>query len=141
MSQRNNVVENRSCASSAIPRSADVGRKITIDNFDYYQEVHYMTEEHQNIDKHYLSMMATENRVAGHNLSNDPPLNGIHEMDNGKCVPSQADHRQQRSNYLILVERLLVKNIPYLEFLADVVTQHIPHKYSKEMSQKSDTVS
>ena len=30
----------------------DNGRKITMDNFDYHQNVHYMTEEHQNIDKH-----------------------------------------------------------------------------------------
>jgi hypothetical protein len=29
---------------------ADNGRKITFDNLDYHQEVHHMTEEHQNID-------------------------------------------------------------------------------------------
>ncbi len=29
----------------------DGGRKITIDNLDYHQNVHHMTEQHQNVDK------------------------------------------------------------------------------------------
>ena len=51
----------------------DHGRKLTIDNFDYHQNVHQMTEEHQNIDHHYVTVMATENRVAGAGLSTDIP--------------------------------------------------------------------
>ena len=53
---------------NSVTCTADVGRKITIDNFDFHQDVHDMTEENQNIDKHCLSMMATENRVSGSEL-------------------------------------------------------------------------
>lgn len=126
---------------NSVTCTADVGRKITIDNFDFHQDVHDMTEENQNIDNHYLSMMATENRVSGSELSDVPIQHSIKDMDNGKCIPSQAEHQQQRNNYLILVERILVKYIQCMNFLADVVTHHIPHRYSKEMSQKSNTVS
>ncbi len=47
----------------------DGGRKITIDNLDYHQNVHHTTEEHQNVDKHYVMVMATENRVTGNDFS------------------------------------------------------------------------
>ena len=118
----------------------DGGCKITIDNFDYHQNVHHMTAEHQNVDKHYVTVMATKNRVTGNDLSDVKLSGSIADMDNGKCSPSRADHFHKRENYIALVERILVANIPYLHFLAGVVTYHIPHKYSMEMSTKSNTV-
>ena len=45
--------------------SHPVGQKINIDNIDYRQQVHHMTQEHQTEDKHYLTVCATKNRVHG----------------------------------------------------------------------------
>ena len=75
--------------------SIDCGRKITFDNVDYYQEVHHMTEEHQNMDKHYVTVMSTENRVHGNHLSDDLPETGVLGMENGKCLPSVKDNARQ----------------------------------------------
>lgn len=119
---------------------ADNGRKITFDNLDYRQEVHHMTEEHQNIDKHYVTSMSTENRVHGNHLSDKCPETGVLGMENGKCLPSIQDHGRQRENYITLAERIICNNIPCLNFLSDVSTAHIPHKYSKEMKSVSQTV-
>ena len=33
---------------------ADKGRKLVFDNFDFKQQVHSMTEEHQNVDVHWV---------------------------------------------------------------------------------------
>ena len=41
----------------------DTGRKIVLDNIDYHQVTHDMTEEHKDNDVHYCSHMATENRI------------------------------------------------------------------------------
>jgi hypothetical protein len=71
---------------------ADNGRKITFDNLDYHQKVHHITEEHQNIDKHYVTSMSTENRVHGNHLSDKCPETGVLRMENGKCLPSVQDH-------------------------------------------------
>lgn len=120
---------------------SDVGRKITFDNIDYRQEVHNMTEEHQNIDKHYVSVISTENRVHGNHLSDTPPETGILGMENGKCLPSVLDNSKQRENYISLTERIMTNSVPCLHFLSDVVTTHIPHHYSREMKKVSDTVS
>ena len=83
----------------------------------------------------------TENRVSGYNLCDSKPTQSIKNMDNGKCVPGMNDHVQQRKNYISLVERIIVENIPCMKFLQNVVTAHITHRYSKEMSMKSNTVS
>ena len=114
----------------------DSGRKITFDNIDYY-----MTEEHQNIDKHYVTYMCTENRVSGNNLSEQLPPGGVKEMENGKCLPSTIDNVKQRLNYINLVEQVVTTNISCLKFLSDVCTKHIPHKYSSEMKNRSESVS
>ena len=138
---------NRNCSNGArqpqVPQaeSADSGRKLVFDNLDYIQEVHWMMEGQQNVDCHYVTAMSTENRVSGNELSDVPPPAGVMGMENGKCLPSIADNARQRDNYIKLVERILVSSIPCLAYLADLCTRHIQHKYSKEMSEKTETVS
>ena len=117
------------------------GFKLTIDNIDYHQNVHYMTEDHQNIDRHYVTVNATTNRISGNHLSTDSPVLGIKQMENGKCIPNHIEQKVQRANYITLVQRILVENIPCLEFGQDVVEKHIHDKYSKEASQPTNSVS
>ena len=52
----------------------DKGWKIAFDNFDFKQLVHHMTEDHQNIDDHWVSRISVENRVSGNHLSMDKPV-------------------------------------------------------------------
>lgn len=119
----------------------DHGRKITFDNFDIYQEVHHMTEQHQNKDKHYVTVMSTENRISGAHLRRNEPVCDIATLENGKCVPNQTDHQKQKENYVVLVSRILTANIPCLKHLEEAVTKHIPHRYQMETAQATNTVS
>ena len=45
------------------------------------------------------------------------------------------------SNYKILIARSIVNFIPSFKFLRKNVCWHIPHDFSKEMSEKSRVVS
>ena len=117
------------------------GFKLTIDNVDYHQSVHFMTEDHQNIDRHYVTVNATTNRISGNHLSTDSPLRGVKQMANGKCIPDHLEQKLQRSNYITLAERILVENLQCLKFGQDIVEKHIQHKYSKEASQPTNSVS
>ena len=119
----------------------DSGRKITFDNLDYHQDVHHMSEEHQNIDKHFITPMSTENRVHGNHLSDQIPSTGLKEMENGKCLPSLKDHERQREKYIHLVARIMAANIPCLNFLLNVSEVPIPHFYTKELKHVTETVS
>ena len=68
--------------------AADKRRKIVFDNFDFKQNVHHMSETHQNIDKRWVSHMSTENRVSGNHLDMaKSPRKRLLEVDNGKFVP------------------------------------------------------
>ena len=58
--------------NSLIP--ADSGRKLVLDNVDIHQVTHHMTEEYQNPDAHFCSLMATENRVSGKHLPDTQPI-------------------------------------------------------------------
>ena len=98
------------------------------------------TEEHQNVDVHWVTHLSVENRVSGNHLSSEKPDNGdLLHMENGLCLPSGHEHHLQRENYITLTERAIVE-IPSLAFLKPVVCKHIPHLYSKEMREKSEMV-
>ena len=127
--------------STRIASKPSPGFKLTIDNVDYRQNVHYTTEDHQNIDKHYVTVNSTTNRVSGNHLSTTTPVDGILKMENGRGIPNHVEQKAQRDNYITLVQRILVDNIPCLGFGKDIVQKHIPHKYSKESAQSTSSVS
>ena len=117
------------------------GFKLTVDNVDYHQNVHFMSEEHQNIDNHYVSVCATENRISGSHLSSDKAREEILDFENGKCIPNHIEQSAQRNDYITLVGRMLVKNLSCLQFARDAVPTHIKHIYSKESSEATKSVS
>ena len=63
-----------STTTTAVALKSDSGRKLVFDNFDFRQEVHYMTQDHQNVDVHWVTHMAVENRVSGNNLLSNRPV-------------------------------------------------------------------
>ena len=82
----------------------DKGRKITFDNFDIRQEVHHMTEQNQNKDKHYVTVMSTENRTSGTRLRRDGPVGDIAALENGKCGQNHAEYQKQKENCCVGVK-------------------------------------
>ena len=56
-------------------------------------------------------------------------------------LPSKRDDAAIAKNVATLISRMLVEHMPFFkEACSDTVTWHIQHKYSAEMSQKSDVV-
>lgn len=90
-----------------------------------------MTDEHQNIDKYYVTVNATTNRIPGNHLGIDHPVHGITQMENGKCIPNYLEQKLQRENNITLVQRILFENIPCLEFGKNVAEKHISHNLVK----------
>ena len=54
--------------------------------------------------------------------------------------PTQHDVECVTSNIVVIVSRILTEYISDLSPLPKAVTKHIPHKYSTEMSKKSEVV-
>ena len=136
-----NTANNHKTSEATVPSiPSDTGRKIGFDNIDWHMDVHHITEEHQDIDQHYTVKMSTPNRVAGNHLSYDSPHCDLLDVDNSKFIPDHIDHHIQRRNYISLVSRVITRSIHCLKFLKDVVPDNIPHQYSRELSEPTETV-
>ena len=57
-------------------------------------------------------------------VSDQQPVGGVLQLENGKCLPSSHDNVKQRDNYIVLVGRVIAANIKCLRFLLDVTTPH-----------------
>ena len=115
------------------------GSHYVIDNFDMFQKVRDMSGDRQNKDIHWVNHNKIVNRVSANHLANVGPICDL-DVDNSKLIPCMSDNISQRREYITLVERIVVSSIPYLSFCTDIVSQHIPHKHSKESAIKSDKV-
>ena len=116
------------------------GFNIVVDNWDMRQEVRNMSAEHQNVDIHWVNHNIVENRVSGNHLPDDEPIQDITDLQNKDLLPSMADHKALYDNYIIHIQRILVKRIPSLKCLDECAHKHIVHKHSKEMNQRSKKV-
>ena len=97
-----------------------------------------MSEDRQNKDIHWVNQNKIVNWVSANHLPNDGPICDLDDVDSYKLIPSMSDNIIQRQDYVTLVECILVSSIPHLSFCIDIVSQHIPHKHSKESAIKSE---
>ena len=81
-----------------------------------------------------------ENRVSGNHLDSLKAKADILDIQNIRFLPSLVDYEKQHMDYVILTSRILTNYFDALSPLKDVCIQHIPHEYSKEMSQQSKKV-
>ena len=86
-------------------------------------------------DHHWFSLYAIKNRVHGEQLANDKPTADISTLPLTTWLPSVL-----HDEFIILVSRVLVAKLKAFQVFSDVVQDHIPHQYSKEMSEKSQIV-
>jgi len=113
---------------------------IAFDNIDIQLQRKSMTLSAQNRIFHWVNHKMVNNRVSGCALPADGPKAELLDVTNLKFFPSMEEHQQQRLNYATLVSRILVEYFNAFEPLKNVCVQHIPHKYMKEMSEKSSKV-
>jgi len=117
------------------------GFTIAFDNIDLEINRKSTTMSKQNRDIHWVNHKMFVNRVSGSFLSSEGPRCDLSTVQNSTFLPNVLDQRRQRFNYVTLVSQILVQYFDAYEPLRDICIQHIPHKYSKEMSQKSKIVS
>ena len=107
------------------------GFVIAYDNIDLEIPRKNMTMAKQNRDVHWVNHQMFLNRVSGNLSPNEAPQRDL------QAVPNASDQLRQRFNHTVLVSRMLVEYFDAFQPLKDACMQHIPHKHSEEMSQKS----
>ena len=116
------------------------GFKVVGDNLDKDIKPRYMRIGHQTKSKHYFNTFAVKDRI---NLSmySSFPVCTEPTPDVLEILPSAADECSLKSNFTVMVARILVDNIQIFKIFDDVLDRHIGHTYSGEMSTKSEIVS
>ncbi len=100
-----------------------------------------MRVDHQSQSLHYFNVYAVQDRVDLSHLSNESRIIDPDEVDFSKFVPLAEDYEAITDNFIVLISGILVKYLPHFSKYAPVVPKAIQHKYSKEMSKKSNVVS
>ena len=115
------------------------GYKIVFDNIDKTVRPRQMRIDCQNKSLHYVHLYGVKNRIDFSALPDTPPV-GMKNLSS--LLPTNDDDKYLKDNFSVLVARVIVDNIPFFEEdRRGLVTRHILHKYSKEMSVKSEVVS
>lgn len=99
-----------------------------------------MTMESQNKDFHWVNHQMVKNRVSGAMLDSSAPKSNLFDVCNLRFLPSMEEQKCQRLNYAVLCSRILVNYFDVLTPLANACIQHIPHKYTSELSKKTKKV-
>ena len=111
------------------------GFVIAFDHIDLEIPRKNMTMVKQNRDVHWVNHQMFLNRVSGNLLPNEAPQQDLQTVPNVTFLPNASDQLRQRFNYIALVSRMLVEYFDAFQPLKDACMQHMPHKYTKEMSQ------
>ena len=122
------------------PASHNAGFKIVFDNLDKTIRQRHMTIEKQTQSLHYVQAYAVKDRI-DYSIYRDNREN-IGEFNLHSLLPDSEDYSSLKERFAILVSRVVIDYIPFFqENFHGLVERHIKHKYSVEMSKKSDVVS
>ena len=112
--------------------------KFVIDNIDSTVKPRYMREDSQNQSLPYMQVYAVRDRIDFSDISKAPPAT---EKNLYSFLPTSDEYQILKENMAILVAHILVDHISFFsEDFKGLVTRHIPHQYSAQMSQKSEVV-
>lgn len=114
------------------------GFKIIGDNIDKN-----IRPRHQTLDSNtnYFQAYAVKDRVNCSSLSDVTPDINLTAIDVKSLLLNQDHLKELKSNFTVLIARILVAHVPAFERYASVVPPHILHQFSDEMKERSEVVS
>ena len=108
------------------------------DNLDKQRHVRDLRSDNQGEMLHMFSMIVGRSRTPAPELSFTGQIAQLKDASPAHFKPGVADVAVVKDNLIILVARTLTEHIPSLAAFSKVVPKHIIHRYSVEMSKKSE---
>lgn len=115
--------------------------RIVGDNIDHTVNARIQSKESKNQSLHWTHQYAVLGRANKSSLDNTMPQKEIKEIQLVELLPTREVQLRLKNRWAILVSRVVCKYIHPFKYLQNVVLYHIPHSYSKEMTEKSEIVS
>ena len=95
----------------------------------------FTRNEHQTCSLHYVHSYAVKDKINFSKLSSNTPTN-VNIFD---VIPNEEDYKSLLSDLVLLITRMIVKYIPFChEDFENLPLKHIFHKYSEQMSNRSE---
>ncbi len=86
-------------------------------------------------------MIALLLRATGEDLNNEYPQRPASSLEKGDFIPDKKLNVDLIQDMIPLIARVIVDNVHAFKEFRGLVVRHIPHKYSKRMSEKSQEAS
>ena len=98
--------------------------------------------DNQNKSQHYFNMYAVKDRPDFYKLDSDHKATSkdIRSAPTSTFLPTMEDCKEVQDNYVVLVVRVLVDHLAFRHPPKMCAPCHVMHKYSSEMSKKSEIV-
>lgn len=104
--------------------------RLVFDNFDFKILANIVLKNHRNSDMHWMTQFGTFDRVSSCGLDNTMPLvSNINNFENKEYLLSDSELRKLKTDFTVLVARVLIEFFTCLQYLQKHVCQHIPHRY------------
>ena len=110
------------------------------DNVDHKRGVRDVRSDHHGTMVHMYSMLVGRSRTPAIELPRTGQVAPLMSIPSDFFLPTVADVQCVKSNLVTIVSCILTRYIHDLSPLSKSIPQHILHKYSRQMSRKSEVV-
>lgn len=121
------------------PLSVNTGYKLVFDNIDKTVKPRHMRIDSQTKSLHYVQAYAVKDRIDYSYEASERSTDG--EVNLYNVLPSAQDYQKLKTNFAVHVSRVITTHLDFFkQDFKGLSEKHIQHKYSKEMSKKSEIV-
>ena len=110
------------------------------DNLDKQQRVRDLRSDHQGDMLHIFSILVGASRTPAPELPFTGQVSNLSHTPTQYFLPTSSDVLEVKNNLVVLVSQILTEYFTSLAPFSKVVPKHILHKYSSQMSKKSNVV-
>ena len=114
--------------------------RIVGDNIDLMIHARIQSAEYTNRSLHWTQQYAVTNRVVEPHLSEVTQRKPIADIEMSELLPGADVQDLIVTHWAVLTSRVITKYLKAFKPFRDVIIYHIRHKYSKEMTEKSESV-
>ena len=103
--------------------------RLVFDNFDFKILANIILPNHRSSDMHWIGHFLKFDRFPSDHLDNTKPLvPNIDSFENKEYLLEADELEKMKSDFSILVLRVLAEFFPCLRYVKKEIIQHIPHK-------------
>ncbi|XP_074612567.1 uncharacterized protein LOC141866909 isoform X2 [Acropora palmata] len=117
--------------------SAGCAPRLFFDNLDFKILVNIILQNHRPSDMHWIAHYVTFDRAPSDHLDDNKPMSDGTQFENIEYLLSQSELDKLRSDFIVLVARILVEFFEFMEPYKSAIPKHIQHRYSEFMKKKS----